>query len=310
MKVQQSIQMTLFDYFQDIEKFTLAEATKLVKEERKNLVSDESIRARIYEGIDKGLFERVSKGVYKVVTKDNNTCLMINGNGRDLSMIEDNSIDCIITDHPYELKKSHKGGNRNLAKFNCFQYDENDFKEKARVLKKGSFLVEFLPERNSDNFEYIYQVTQMAQKYGLEFYAVVPWKKGNKIINQGRKSKNTEDIYFFSKGKARNLRKDVKKDLSDPSVQHFMSGTNGMLPTIFDVQPKPDKEKIIPAEKPIELYEQILKYVTLENEIVLDQFAGSGNLGKAALNLNRHSILFEIDDAQYNKMQVSFQGAF
>jgi site-specific DNA-methyltransferase (adenine-specific) len=54
------------------------------------------------------------------------------------------------------------------------------------------------------------------------------------------------------------------------------------------------KKKIHQAEKPIELYEQIIEMVSRPGEIVLDQFAGSGNLGAAALKTNRFAILFEV----------------
>ncbi|MCD7737906.1 MAG: hypothetical protein LUH58_02545 [Lachnospiraceae bacterium] len=37
---------------------------------------------------------------------------MIEGDGRDLSMIEDGSIDSILTDHPWLDPKSNKGGSR------------------------------------------------------------------------------------------------------------------------------------------------------------------------------------------------------
>jgi len=33
-----------------------------------------------------------------------------------------------------------------------------DFKEKARVLKDGCFLVEVLPAENENNYEYLYQI--------------------------------------------------------------------------------------------------------------------------------------------------------
>lgn len=72
-------------------------------------MKEPSIRARIYEGINKGLFKRVAKGVYTVTKKnaenEDITCMLIQGNGRDLSFLEDNSIDAIITDHPYLLTK-------------------------------------------------------------------------------------------------------------------------------------------------------------------------------------------------------------
>lgn len=95
------IQATLFDYFQDTEYFTLKEANELVLQHQNRDVNTESIRARIYEGIDKDLFERVGKGLYTVTRKDEqgreSTCMLINGDGRDLSKIPDNSVDSIIT---------------------------------------------------------------------------------------------------------------------------------------------------------------------------------------------------------------------
>ena len=305
------IQATLFDYFQDTEYFDIQEANELLLEHQKRDINAESIRARIYEGIEKGLFERVGKGLYTVTRTDEqgreNKCLLINGDGRDLSFIPDNSVDALITDHPYRLTASLKGGNRNFADYDLFQYTEQDFNEKLRVLKPGHFLVEFLPEENGDNYEYLYRVKDLARKAGFEYYAKVPWKKGDFVANTGRKSKNTEDICFFSKGRARDLRPDAKKDKAEPGVEHFMSGAAGMLPTVFDVVPTSKKDKIHQAEKPVELLRQILRFVTKEDEIALDQFAGSGVLGEAALLEHRDSILIEKDLATYNTLRARIE---
>ena len=79
--------------------------------------------------------------------------------------------------------------------------------------------------------------------------------------------------------------------------------TAGMLPTVFDVDPLAKKDKIHQAEKPVKLLEQILKFVTQEGELVLDQFAGSGVLGEAALNTHRDSILIEKDEKTYENIK-------
>lgn len=210
------IQATLADYFHDTEYFDLQEANELLLEHQQRDINTESIRARIYEGIEKGLFERVGKGLYTVTRKDEqgreNTCLLINGDGRDLSIFPDNSIDALVTDHPYSLKASLKGGNRNFADYELFQYNDSDFSEKQRVLKPGCFCVEFLPEENGDNYEYLFRVKDMARKAGLDYYASVPWKKTGFVANTGRKAKDTENVVFFTKGRARDLRPDAKKD--------------------------------------------------------------------------------------------------
>ena len=72
-----------------------------------------------------------------------------------------------------------------------------------------------------------------------------------------------------------------------------MSGTNKMLPTDFNVQAVSNKDRICQSEKPPQLFEQLLEYITLENEVVLDQFAGSGSVGVACINKKRKCILIE-----------------
>lgn len=309
---EKGIQMTLLDYFADVDSFSLQEANECVLQYANKDVKEPSIRARIYEGIDKGIFRRVTKGVYTVTRQNDNneeiTCMLIQGDGRDLSFIENDSVDAIITDHPYLLKSSLKGGNRDFADYELFQYTQKDLDEKFRVLKKGHFLVEFLPEENGDNYNYLYQIKAMAKESGFEYYAKVGWKKGTFIANTGRKSKNTEDILFFSKGRARDLRPDAKKDKAEPEVRHYMSGAKGMLPTVFDVQPPCKAERLHQAEKPVELLKQILDFVTEEKEWVLDQYGGSFSLAEAALESSRNSITIEISEEYFEQGKKRIDG--
>lgn len=265
--------------------FTTKEAENNIANEQ---INRESVRARIYEAVDKGILKKIARGLYS-----NNDCLLIEGDGKDLSFLKDGSIDSIITDHPYDIKGSNNGGNRHFAEYGCFRYSQHDFDEKARVLKEGSFLVEFLPEESAENYEYLHDIKIMAKKAGLEYYAKVSWQKGDFVANCGRKSKNTEDVMFFTKGKARNLRHDKKKELKT-NRPAFMSGASAMLPTAFNF-PKP-KKMIHQAEKPVELLSAIIEYVTKPQETILDQFAGSGSLGEAAEKSGRNSILVELDD--------------
>ena len=277
-----SIVSNLIDCFKT-EAFTLKDAYKVNPG-----VNKESVRARVYENLGVK-FNKLGKGLY--ITKDAD-CILIEGNGRDLSILENESIDCIITDHPWADSKANKGGNRNFAQYSCFEYTLDDFKEKARVLKDGSFLVEVIPNENESNFDYLYKLKKMAQEAGFQYYCKVPWVKGTFVSNTGRCTKNREDLMIFSKGKARALKLDAKK-IKATGELHRMSGTNGMLPAEFNVQPPSKKEQICQSEKPSLLFEQLLQYITLENEIILDQFAGSGSVGQACLNTNRKCILIE-----------------
>lgn len=328
-----TIQMNLFQYFLDEEQFSMKEATNLVNNIKNMNVNNESIRARVYEGVEKGIFTKISRGVYKVTSQiegNSNTCLLINGDGRDLSMLKDKSIDGIITDHPYDLQKALKGGNRKFATFELFRYESKDFKEKQRVLKEGAFLVEFLPEESEVNFDYLYEIKKMAQDNGFKYFAKVAWKKGTFISNTGRKSKNVEDVMIFSNGEPRSLKLDAKKNFAvanknDLDVKgkssyeirdmlqennldvYYMKGTNGMLPTAFDYQPKNTKEKIMEAEKPVELIEEIIEYISKPYETLLDQYAGSGNFIIACNNKNRNGIAIEKDNDMFEKMKNNIE---
>lgn len=271
--------------FSDKGTFSLKDAYRAIPDKPK-----ETVRARIYENLGV-LFNRVGKGIYMAV-RDDCACAVIEGNGRDLSLFSDESIDCIITDHPWLDTVSNRGGNRSFSDYECFRYSLEDFKEKARVLKPGCFLVEFLPAENENNYEYLYEIKQMAKACGLEYYCKVSWKKGKFVSNTGRKAKNTQDIMIFSKGKARKLRLDVKRSQKEGSPV-YMSGTCGMLPAMFDVEPVSRKDRIHQSELPLSLCEELLCYLTREGEIILDQFAGSGVIGEAACLKKRSAILIE-----------------
>ena len=290
----------IFGCFKEKDNFTLQDAYN-----ENNDKPRETIRARIYDNL--GIrFTRVTKGIYKTISSKEEACILIEGDGRDLSMFHDASIDCILTDHPWLDMKSNKGGTRAFAVYDCFRYTQEDFIEKARVLKPGCFLVEILPAENENNYEYLYQIKEYAKQAGLTYYSKVTWKKGNFVSNTGRKSKNTQDVMIFSKGKARNMRIDQKKT-DATGVLSYMSGCNGMLPTMFDIPPVSKNNRIHQSELPLSLCEQILQFVTYEGEVVLDSFAGSGVVGEAALNQRRSCILIEILRDNINKIKERFE---
>jgi len=56
-----------------------------------------------------------------------------------------------------------------------------------------------------------------------------------------------------------------------------------------------DKEKTHPTQKPVALFEYLIKTYTNEGDLVLDNCAGSGTTGVACKNTNRNYILIEIE---------------
>ena len=76
---------------------------------------------------------------------------------------------------------------------------------------------------------------------------------------------------------------------------------------MFDVEPVSRNGRIHQAEKPIELLEQIIEFVTEEKEWILDQFAGSFVSGEAALKSGRNSICVEISEEYFQQGKERMQ---
>ena len=57
-----------------------------------------------------------------------------------------------------------------------------------------------------------------------------------------------------------------------------------------------DKDKFHPTQKPVALFEYLIKTYTNEGDLVLDNCAGSGTTGVACKNLNRNFILIEKEE--------------
>ena len=254
-----------------------------------------SVRRTLYSNTD--TFKRVVRGVY-MLTGEKSVSLLLDGSGRDLSEIESNSVDFIVTDHPWDCTKSNKGGNRDFAKYDTFQYNISDFWAKARVLKDGCYLAEFLPVESANNWKYLAEIKEMAEKCGLQYYASCIWRsapEGTK--NTGRTTKGVQQIIIFSKGKPRKL--------SPISVQGYC--THSILPyELYYPVASQAKNRNHPAEKPVELYEYLIKQFTEETEVCLDQFGGSCNMLQAAVNSNRFGIVYEIAEEFITKAKERF----
>lgn len=71
---------------------------------------------------------------------------------------------------------------------------------------------------------------------------------------------------------------------------------NGSSPTnLLEFGFQKEEERIHEAQKPLDLIEYLIKLTTLEGQIILDPFMGSGTTAIAAKRLNRQFVGFEAD---------------
>jgi site-specific DNA-methyltransferase (adenine-specific) len=105
------------------------------------------------------------------------------------------------------------------------------------------------------------------------------------LIEINRVKKNGESKFGTMAGKRPGHKKET--------VQEFTNYPSDVL--FFDSVGKPKH----PTEKPLELFEYLVKTYTNEGDIVLDNCMGSGTTAIAALNTNRNFIGFELNENYY-----------
>lgn len=208
------------------------------------------------------------------------------GNAIDLfQQIKDNSIDCIITDPPYETisggAQENEYVNRPtgiLAKNDGKIFAHNDISichwitECYRVLKDSTHIYIMTNLLNLE--EYMLEI----RKAGFEIHNLLIWEKNNATPNRWY-MKNCEYIIFARKGAA--------KPIND-------CGTKTVL------QVKNVKDRLHPTEKPLELLEIFIKNSSNPGDTILDPFGGSMSTALAAIKTGRKAISFEIDEEYYN----------
>ncbi|MEZ7862895.1 MAG: site-specific DNA-methyltransferase [Aeromonadaceae bacterium] len=187
-----------------------------------------------------------------------------------LSTLENESVDLVITDPPYEsLEKHRKVGtttrlkNSKSSSNNWFSiFPNNRFEDLMtqlyRVLKKNSHLYLFCDQ------ETMFIIKPIAEKAGFKFWKPIVWDKVNIGMGYHYRARY-EFILFFEKGKRK------IKDLSIPDILVEKKISRGY-----------------PTEKPINLAKTLIEQSSDEQEIVIDPFCGAGFVGCASKLLNRH----------------------
>lgn len=199
--------------------------------------------------------------------------------------IPDESIDMVLTDCPYKLISGGCTGmhgilsgknNAAIKTGSLFNNNNIDFAdwlpEIYRVLKDGTHAYIMINGRN------ISKLQTEAEKVGFKFVNLLVWKKNNATANRYYMNK-AEFILLLRKGKARTI--------NNPGTTNILE-----MPNI--------RNKLHPAQKPIELMQIFIENSTSEKGIILDPFIGVGSTCLACIKSDRHYIGFEIDEEYFN----------
>ncbi len=240
--------------------------------------------------------------------------IVINGDSRQMSELEDESVHLIVTSPPYWQLKDY-GTENQIGFHNDYETYINHlnlvWKECFRVLHKGCRLCinigdQFARSTYYGRYKIIpihTEIIKFCETIGLDFMGQIIWQKvttmntsgGANIMGSYPNPRNGivkldfEYILLFKKqGNAPKPSREQKEN----SIM-----TNEEWNTYFNGHwnfPGAKQDKHL-AMFPEELPHRLIKMFSFPGETVLDPFMGSGTTALAARNLNRNSVGYEIN---------------
>ena len=209
-----------------------------------------------------------------------------------LSKIQNNSIDLIVTDPPYDVSTKSIGGTLQTRMKVDKSLKDLENLEITEGYDIEKYAIEFMRIMNEPNIYIWCNKKQIPiyfdlyiKKYSCLF-DILCWHKINALPNFSNKYlTDTEYLLYFHSGKGKCFPKSY-----DDAKTFYLASIN-----------YEDKKKYQhPTIKPLDLTEKIIRNSSNENDLVLDCFMGSGTTGVACKRLKRNFIGVEINKEYFN----------
>lgn len=253
---------------------------------------------------------------------------IIIGNSNKLNMINDNTVDLVITSPPYPMIKMwdnifyslNNDITKNLIESNPYKAFELMHKELDKVydecIKKlktdGVFIINIgdATRKINNNFELFSNSTRTINYFLSKGFHLLPgiiWNKPtnspNKFMGSGMLpvgAYNTleyENILIFRRGKRKFVSKEEKNKRMKSGF--FWSERNVWCSNIWKIvgtrQKNYNKSRERNGAFPIEIAYRLISLWSVEDDYVLDPFGGTGTTIVASTALKRNGILIEIE---------------
>ena len=220
------------------------------------------------------------------------------------NLIEENSIDLIVTSPPYNVDIHYNSFQDDIPYEKYLEFTEKWLRKAYLLMKPDGRMCLNIPldkskGRKEAGFQSVYaDIVNIAKRVGWKYFSTIIWNEGNISRRTAWGSwlsarapyviAPVEVIVIFYKERWQK----IKNGKSDVTRKEFMEWTNGLW-TFFGES----KKKVgHPAPFPVELPRRCIKLFSFVGDTVLDPFLGSGSTLIACALLNRKGIGVEIDE--------------
>lgn len=196
--------------------------------------------------------------------------------------MEDNSVDFVLTDIPYDVVNRQSNGLRNLdkEKADIKTFELEEFLEQVYRLAKNSICIFCGKEQFSEIYAFF------ASKKGT--VRPICWEKTNPSPMNG------QYIYLSGVELAVWFKKSGAKTFNAHCKNTVFKHPNG-------------KRKIHPTQKNLNLFKELIQDNTNEGDLVLDPCLGGGTTAIACIDLNRDYLGFELEKQYFDAVKKELE---
>ncbi len=219
---------------------------------------------------------------------------LITGDAVDkLKMLDDESVDLIIADPPYNLGKNYIDTNDQMTFEHYLAFTRAWIKEANRVLKKGGTIYVFMGMRL---ISYLFEI--MEQEENLNFISWITWHYTQGVGKKKGWSSRHDDILMFTKGKKYTFNLDSVRIPQKyyRSINNMRGANPGNVWDFSHIHySQSNRASQHPTQKPEGVIERMVLASSDVNDVILDPFNGSGTTMRVVQQLNRNGIGIDIE---------------